>query len=219
MSNNLILAITKIGDLLLNNKITNTEDGNSINNIKLMLPEYQRPYKWTAKNVNQLMNDIEEAIKSNKEVYRVGTLILHYEEKDKSYNIVDGQQRIITFVLLLKCICDGEQIDFLKRDLANNSYNIHNVINNYRTIERHIDNFSEKDKKDEKEALGEYIKNHCELIVVITYDLSEAFQFFDSQNARGKELYPHDLLKAYHLREMQDVDADETEKIVKHEKI
>ena len=52
MSNNLILAITKIGDLLLNNKITNTEDGNSINNIKLMLPEYQRPYKWTAKNVN-----------------------------------------------------------------------------------------------------------------------------------------------------------------------
>lgn len=215
MSNNLILAITKIGDLLLNNKITNTEDGNSINNIKLMLPEYQRPYKWTAKNVNQLMNDIEEAIKSNKEVYRVGTLILHYEEKDKSYNIVDGQQRIITFVLLLKCICDGEQIDFLKRDLANNSYNIHNVINNYRTIERHIDNFSEKDKKDEKEALGEYIKNHCELIVVITYDLSEAFQFFDSQNARGKELYPHDLLKAYHLREMQDVGVYETEKIVK----
>ena len=34
--------------------------------------------------------------------------------------------------------------------------------------------------------------------------ISEAFQLFDSQNTRGKELDPHDLLKAYHLREMND---------------
>lgn len=215
MSNNLRLAITNIGDLLLDNKITKTEDGKPRNNIKLRIPEYQRPYKWTAKNVNQLLDDIEEAMKSNKEVYRVGTLILHYEEKDGTYSIVDGQQRTVTFALLLNCICDGEAIDFLHCDLANNSYNIHNVINNYRAIERHIDNFAEKDRQDEKREIGEYIKNHCQLIVVITDNLSEAFQFFDSQNARGKELYPHDLLKAYHLREMQDVDADETEKIVK----
>ena len=45
--------------------------------------------------------------------------------------------------------------------------------------------------------------------------VSEAFQFFDSQNARGKALYPHDLLKAYHLREMNNVDTTETEKVVK----
>jgi len=32
-------------------------------------------------------------------------------------------------------------------------------------------------------------------------DVSEAFQFFDSQNARGRDLEPHDLLKAFHLRE------------------
>ena len=35
-------------------------------------------------------------------------------------------------------------------------------------------------------------------------DISEAFQFFDSQNARGLDLAPHDLLKAYHLREFSD---------------
>lgn len=39
--------------------------------------------------------------------------------------------------------------------------------------------------------------------------------FFDSQNARGKKLYPHDLLKAYHLREMRDLEADATEKVVR----
>jgi len=35
-------------------------------------------------------------------------------------------------------------------------------------------------------------------------DLDEAFQFFDSQNSRGKPLESYDLLKAYHLREMKD---------------
>lgn len=42
----------------------------------------------------------------------------------------------------------------------------------------------------------------CQLVYVILNNLSEAFQFFDSQNARGKELEPYDLLKAFHLREM-----------------
>lgn len=63
--------------------------------------------------------------------------------------------------------------------------------------------------------LRDYIEKQCELIVVITDNLSEAFQFFDSQNARGKALYPHDLLKAYHLREMANIDEMKTEQIVK----
>jgi len=47
-------------------------------------------------------------------------------------------------------------------------------------------------------------------------DISEAFQFFDSQNARGKDLAPHDLLKAFHLREMQDADDRIKKVIVEH---
>ena len=103
---NLILGITKIGDLLLNQIISKDEGENELNNIVLKIPEYQRPYKWTAKNANQLLDDIEEAMNANKEIYRVGTLILHknkdkqteeavkeiIEEKtcDYFYDIVDG---------------------------------------------------------------------------------------------------------------------------------
>lgn len=210
MSNRLILGIAKIGDLLLNNRITTVEGGDSIDDIRLKIPEYQRPYKWTAKNANQLLDDIEEAMYSNKEVYRVGTLILHYDEKRKEYNIVDGQQRTITFSLLLRYLCD-EKIEFLGQQLSNNEHNLHNVVNNFRTMGRRIDKLVD-DK--EKRNLKDYICERCELIIVITRDLSEAFQFFDSQNARGKALYPHDLLKAYHLREMGNVDSAETEKIV-----
>lgn len=94
-----------------------------------------------------------------------------------------------------------------------NQYNLRNVMNNHRALERRITKLlvDEKDKR----TLTDYIADNCELIVVITDDLSEAFQFFDSQNARGKTLYPHDLLKAYHLREMSNVEAAETEHIVK----
>ena len=211
MNHQLMLGITTIGDLLLKSRITNTNNGNALEGIELTIPEYQRPYKWTAKNANQLLDDIEEAMNANKEVYRVGTLILHLDEKGK-YNIVDGQQRTITFSLLLDCLSQ-KPIAFLNQPVYINQYNLHNVINNHRALERRISKLliDEKDKRN----LTEYITEHCELIVVITNDLSEAFQFFDSQNARGKALYPHDLLKAYHLREMDNIDVADTERIVK----
>ncbi len=76
MKNQLILGIARIGDLLLHDKVTETDTGNPLENISLKIPEYQRPYKWTAKNANVLLDDIERAKLGNKEVYRVGTLIL-----------------------------------------------------------------------------------------------------------------------------------------------
>lgn len=210
MGNRLTLGITKIGDLLLKDRITVTENGDPSEDIKLKIPEYQRPYKWTVKNANQLLDDIEEAMNANREVYRVGTLILHYDEEG-NYNIVDGQQRTITFSLLLDCL-EQKPIAFLNQNLSNNLYNLHNVMNNHRAFGRRIAKLlDDKDKKN----LTDYVNNHCELIIVITDDLSEAFQFFDSQNARGKTLYPHDLLKAYHLREMNEIDVTETERVVR----
>jgi hypothetical protein len=211
MTTCLKLAITKIGDLLLHDKVTQDKDGNTITDINLVIPNYQRPYKWTAKNAIQLLDDIIDAKNENKETYRVGTLILH-QEGESTYNIVDGQQRTITFSLLLKALGVVDSIKFLEQPLANNPHNTRNIPNNFRTLERRTNNIT--DDRDRKELL-EYVKNNCELIVVITKNISEAFQFFDSQNARGKKLYPHDLLKAYHLREMNDLDVGETEKVVK----
>lgn len=247
----LMLGITKVGDLLFDNRITETKDGTPLGPINLTIPPYQRPYKWTPKNVNRLLDDIEDAMHANKEVYRVGTLILHKKNKNVNknvksnttddisedsssdnaednitengnadnyvYDIVDGQQRTITFALLLKCINkylddESKQISFLKQELSKNEYNLRNISNNYLAIDRLL-----KKYKDDQELknLCKYITDNCQLIVVITDDLSEAFQFFDSQNARGKALYPHDLLKAFHLREMQECDEEETLQVVK----
>ena len=217
------LSVTTIGDLLLNNRITRRKDGKPIENIRLAIPDYQRPYKWTARNAIQLLDDIIEARNENKEVYRVGTLILHKEEGKDEYNIVDGQQRTITFSLLLYALyenTDGKcEIKFLEQEVFDNPYTRHNIPNNLNAFRRRTQKNMEGDEntdfKRDMKRLRDFIEKQCELIVVITDDRSEAFQFFDSQNARGKALYPHDLLKAYHLREMADIDDTKTELIVK----
>lgn len=212
MSAALQLAITTIGDLLLGNTISQNADGKPISPISLVIPPYQRPYKWTTKNAVQLLDDIIDAKNKNKETYRVGTLILHYDTKKSVYNIVDGQQRTITFSLLLLALDEEAKINFLDQCLTEDAHNGRNIPNNFRTLERRIHNISDDRERTE---LYDYVKNNCELIVVITDDISEAFQFFDSQNARGKKLYPHDLLKAYHLREMNNMESSQIEKIVK----
>lgn len=226
--NNLTLSITTIGDLLLDNRITRNKDGKFIDNVRLTIPEYQRPYKWTARNAIQLLDDIIEARNENKEVYRVGTLILHKNTDIKGkvkYDIVDGQQRTITFSLLLHALYELEKvkdrrnISFLNQQVFDNQFSRHNIPNNLNAFRRrtykNVENEENLDHRRDMKRLRDYIEKQCELIVVITDDVSEAFQFFDSQNARGKALYPHDLLKAYHLREMADIDEASTEQIVK----
>jgi uncharacterized protein with ParB-like and HNH nuclease domain len=124
------LAITTIGDLFLHNKFSRDEVGKAIPDINLVIPNYQRPYKWTGKNVIQLLDDIIEAKNENKETYRVGTLILHKNENGSIYNIVDGQQRTITFSLLLK-VLGADPISFLEQPLVDNLHNTRNIPNNY----------------------------------------------------------------------------------------
>lgn len=212
--NDLILGITTVGDLLLQQRLTHC-DNKSVSNVQLSIPNYQRPYKWGVRNASQLLDDIIEAKRIGKKNYRVGTLILH--SRPESYDIVDGQQRIITFSLLLKAL--DADCEFLSQELGDNDYNRRNISNNYKLLQRRINQMTTNksdgtEKNSAKESLASYVKECCELVVVITSDLSEAFQLFDSQNARGKALYPHDLLKAYHLREMSEVSEIETEQIV-----
>lgn len=47
-------------------------------------------------------------------------------------------------------------------------------------------------------------------------DISEAFQFFDSQKCPGRDLAPHDLLKAFHLREFAGHEANLKAEAVAH---
>lgn len=167
---------------------------------ELFIPEYQRPYKWTEKNVSQLIEDIIKY--QNKSAYRIGTIVLH---KDKNVlNIVDGQQRLLTLTLLFQCLELTSELKLLNNPFSND-VSIKNLRKNYAFILQKIRLLS----KDDKFVIRQFLLEKCEMVVVILDDISEAFQFFDSQNSRGKELEPFDLLKAYHLREMREVSEEE----------
>ena len=167
-------------------KILKIED---VFDLKLSIPDYQRPYKWTVKNVQQLVDDLLTHFRDSK-VYRIGTIVLY--KNDGKSEIVDGQQRLTTLSLLLHKL--GKKDILFLDETVNHSVSKFNILENYEFINDY--NFPERFK--------EYILKTCEMVRIELDDLDEAFQFFDSQNSKGKPLESYDLLKAYHLREMKD---------------
>ena len=168
----------------------------------LVIPNYQRPYKWTERNITDLLLDIQKSIEDHKRylgsfTYRVGTIILH-EDKDQ-YEIVDGQQRVLSFVLLKLCLVPDFSCSLLNQNFTNKDTQ-KNLYENYKTIREWLLSLSDQVKDEINKALADIL----EVVVITVSEISEAFQLFDSQNSRGKALYPHDLLKAYHLREIHD---------------
>lgn len=178
----------------------------------LEIPQYQRPYKWTSRHINQLFSDI--AIHKDKSAYRLGTIVFHREGGKK--NIVDGQQRIISLLLAARALIQRskekalerkdlqDQLDELEQAMVNPSFTSEisqrNIHSNYLEVARIVS------RADFTEAHIDFFLNKCQVVAVELTDVSEAFQFFDSQNARGRDLEPHDLLKAYHLREFSPRD-------------
>ena len=75
---------------------------NELMKIDLKIPEYQRPYKWRKEHVIQLLDDLYENIYlKNDSIYRVGSIIIHDDNKTQTKNIVDGQQRLTTLSMIL----------------------------------------------------------------------------------------------------------------------
>ncbi|MFV0212666.1 DUF262 domain-containing protein [Empedobacter falsenii] len=190
-------------DINLNTKIVTVKELLTFENLKL--PIYQRPYKWQERHVQQLIEDINQF--KTKTAYRLGTLVIHKDGND--FNIVDGQQRTISCLLLFKAIMSIYTIKdpILKKDVDaivtklidfsfTNEISQSNIANNYLTACRFVANLDED--------FVRFFIHHCEFIYFEINHISEAFQFFDAQNSRGKDLEPHDLLKAYHLREYSD---------------
>lgn len=72
------------------------------------IPIYQRPYQWTEENCEKLLDDLFFNYEDDRESdYFCGSLVLIAISKDSkatTYDIVDGQQRLSTFILLAKVL-------------------------------------------------------------------------------------------------------------------
>ena len=190
-------------------------------NGKLKIPVYQRPYRWSSESALTLVMDTYEAFDKKVKEYRMGTVVLHKEseknntETNTVFNIVDGQQRLTTISIILFALKKRTKkgIDDIPSSLLDEEYSVESI----KCIARNFDIITRKIKEIDENKLEEYyeyILDSCTVVKIVTEDEQEAFQFFDSQNSRGKELAPHDILKSYHLRLMGDEDSGEKQRII-----
>ena len=171
----------------------------------LVIPSYQCPYKWTEKNITELILDIQKSIEDGKKYsnfkYRVGTVILYRGSDTEPCEVVDGQQRLLSFLLLKLYLKPDFTCELLSTKFSD-KVTKQNLHDNAQYIREWFSSVDDATKEAFNGALGDTL----EVVVLTVNELSEAFQLFDSQNTRGRELDPHDLLKAYHLREIHDKD-------------
>ncbi|GAA7853040.1 DUF262 domain-containing protein [Helicobacter pylori] len=136
------------------------------------IPTYQRPYQWTEKNCEKLLDDLFSSYECYKESdYFCGSLVLiaigiDSKTNATTYDVVDGQQRLSTFILLAKVLAT----------LYNNE-----VLNNKTSrdfLEKSLgDTDGEKRKRLTFNAIGLNAKD----------DFQDALKFFDDLDASKGE--------------------------------
>lgn len=86
---------------------------------KFTIPEYQRPYSWDIEKCETLWDDIlnyhQDQNKGDK--YFLGTIVTCKDSEVEGISVIDGQQRITSFFLLLRAFYKNLKICFLKHQM------------------------------------------------------------------------------------------------------
>lgn len=108
-----------------------TIDANKDNILKIfsdfwfVIPEYQRSYVWDDDNINDLLDDLWFAFENKPEnEYFLGSLVLRKIPNNEfdEYEVLDGQQRLTTFLLILAVIRDLTDDSDLKSTCSESIY-------------------------------------------------------------------------------------------------
>lgn len=151
-----------------------------------------------------LLEDVKSLLDDNCKIpLFLGTIILHLE--DGKANLVDGQQRCLTLVLLLKALGYSGQVALtgLMKAKFPDSQSQKSLIGNYQQIKTYL----QTDAGSLLKTRFATLLDKMEFVVITISDIDQAFAFFDSQNTAGKRLSDFDLLKARHLRGVVSEDS------------
>lgn len=90
------------------------------------IPSFQRPYAWSTDQTEQLFDDLLNAFNAAQdenldEEYFLGTIILA-KNKDKGYDVIDGQQRLTTLTILYSVLASNVVDEEMKEGLKNKLY-------------------------------------------------------------------------------------------------
>ncbi len=92
---------------------------------KFLIPDYQRPYSWEREQCETLWDDIiafafpfDHDFDSEDDSYFLGT-ILTFQNQSRESEVIDGQQRLITFLLMLRAFyAAAENVQFDNKEFV-----------------------------------------------------------------------------------------------------
>jgi len=201
-----------------------------LKNHKFIIPEYQRGYVWKKNEWEDLYNDIRNIINLKyRAQHYMGNLLLE-KKSDNTYEIIDGQQRLITLTIFIFAVRDFYGIDLVKLEqtknllLINDSEGVYkslqermhqNSINVYDSFSKNIKNayvyFKEKLLNDKifrnkltTDSTLEKIMKKLLFIEIKVTDNSNPYLIFETLNARGIELNIADLVKNHVVKKAND---------------
>lgn len=155
--------------------------------LDLNIPEYQRIYCWHEENVIQLLKDCRNL----ESEYRLGSIIL--QKQGNKYDIIDGQQRLVTLTLILQTLGYFES-PLLNQKFCNSEATQYLKYNKW-LIDKYV--------KTNKNSLNRdnLLKHFTFNVLILNNESRElAYTFFSNENSKGVSLTDFDLLKAHHLR-------------------
>lgn len=186
--------------------------------VEYIVPIYQRNYAWKAKQIEQLIEDINSA----KDNYYLGTLIVNQKEQNV-YEVIDGQQRLTTLYLLKLYLLNNSNKEvhiYNKAPLqfeAREKY--HNTLLNLKKGNRIDEEFGATELYDGYFDIKKYFKNNSNKIDKTKFieKLKKVFlvrvqvpkdidlnHYFEIMNTRGEQLELHQIVKAKILAQLDD---------------
>lgn len=197
------------------------------------IPIYQRPYSWEEKNIKDFLESIFDAFKEvnkkNTKPVFFGTIQFDRNKENKNMlDIVDGQQRLTTFLLFLDVLQRNENhpkeyidcsmvIDSEKLKEVLNDDNIENESSKYyknrKLLKKEVKHF-EKEFKEKNEfytELKNFVLDNVYFVQLITeeMDLSEVVSVFNTINTTGLDLNATDIFKVRYYNYLRGINDTE----------
>lgn len=184
-----------------------------------LVKDYQRGYKWTREEVEQLLNDIYEFEPQNEnEFYCLQPIVIKEDSGKKE--LIDGQQRCTTIYLILKHLGEGtfelnyqtrkESAEFIKKidslaiaETWNKWVAAHldkDNVDNYHFFEayRTIQDWFADDSRDKKRFLDKLL-NYTQVIWYEVEENIDSIELFTRINSHKIPLTEAELIKALFL--------------------
>lgn len=193
------------------------------------IPQYQRPYTWELNNFEVLWDDLmdafgeyEEAKKNGKETgyYFLGPMVFVLNKSNRSYDIIDGQQRTTTFHILLwyllRFLTDETEKMRVKQILTffDKEPKLKVSSKDTSTFLKIRESDAEIEGKSKMAACANYfrrkikelqhpnsfsafLRDNTQFISIVADDYAKAWDLFIGLNGKGEPLNPTDLVKAF----------------------